>query len=250
MAAYKADFILFMAINTAFFYVSLALWLTIYRTTGQTEISSYTLSNTVTYYLLTTLIYRFDIAGTIYLGEEIWNGSFTNDLIKPFNMAFIHFLAALSDTAIGLLSFLPFLLIMSLSSIDYISLPTPTNLLMFILTISLAMIMNFFFNMILHALTFHFGDRQSLIELVSHISSFLAGGVFPLAFLSGWTEKAFLALPFKYLFSVPIEVFLGKMDLSQILSAWMGIGLWTILFYVIFRWVYNTGLKKYSGTGQ
>ena len=48
MYAYKGDFFLYMAINMVFFYVSIALWSTVYKSGGLTTIDNYTLSNTIT----------------------------------------------------------------------------------------------------------------------------------------------------------------------------------------------------------
>ncbi|OQB06075.1 MAG: hypothetical protein BWY19_00504 [bacterium ADurb.Bin212] len=250
MLAYKADYFLYMAINTVFFYISIALWLTIYKVGGVDQINSYTISNTITYYLLTTLIFRFDMVNVIYLGNEIWTGKFTNDYIKPWNVTFIHFIASVADIFMGLLTFVPFLLIMYFSSSWLITLPSAQNVLLFIITMILAMVMNFFFNLIFHALTFHYGDRRSLIELINFIISFLAGSMFPLAFLSGTIKDIFLALPFKYLFYIPIETFLGKMTSEQIIRSWPIIITWSLIFFGVYRVVFLTGIKKYEGTGR
>lgn len=250
MLAYKADYFLYMLINTVFFYISIALWLTVYRENGIENISQYTLSNIITYNLLTTLIFRFDMMNTIYLGNEIWTGKFTNDYIKPWNVTFIHFIACASDIIMGLITFVPFLLIMYFSSFNLISLPASQNLLPFFVTLILATIMNFFFNMIFHAMTFHYGDRRSMIELVNFISSFLAGSMFPLSFLSGTIKNIFLALPFKYIFFIPIEIFLGKITMRQAIYSWPIIIMWAGIFYAIYRLVYIAGIKKYEGTGR
>ncbi len=250
MLAYKADYFLYMLINTVFFYISIALWVTVYKASGVDQISTYTIANTITYYLLTTLIFRFDMMNTIYLGNEIWTGQFTNDYIKPWNITFIHFLACIADIALGLITFLPFLIFMYFSSFKLITLPSVQNALLFIITLILAMIMNFFFNLIFHAFTFHHGDRRSLIELINFVTSFMAGSMFPLAFLSGTIKNIFMVLPFKYIFYIPIEVFLGKMTTHQIILTWPTIIAWSVLFFLIYKIVFATGIKKYEGTGR
>lgn len=249
-AAYKADYFLYMAINMVFFYISIALWLTVYKSGNISDINSYTISNTITYYLLTSLIFRIDLSNAIYLGEEIWSGQFTNDLVKPWRVISVHLMATLGEVIINLISFIPFLLFMMLTSARYISVPSLLNFSAFIVTLVLAFAMNYFFNLIFHSLTFRYGDRSTMISLVNFVSSFLAGAVFPLAFLSGVYFKFITLLPFKYLFHTPIEIFLGKMSFNQILSSWAHILVWTILFYIIFKIVYTTGLKRYDGVGR
>jgi ABC-2 type transport system permease protein len=104
--------------------------------------------------------------------------------------------------------------------------------------------------MIFHAMTFHYGDRRSLIELIDFVSGFLAGSMFPLAFLSSDIKNIFTILPFKYLFFTPIEIYLGKLNQQEIISSWLAILAWGIIFYFIFKVVYSTGLIKYEGTGR
>lgn len=250
MLAYKADFFLYMSINIIFYYTAVALWFSVYKASGITEISSYTLSNTITYMLLSGLLFRLDLSNSVYLSDNIWDGYFTNDLIKPWSVTIINFVSTLTDVLMGILTFAPFFIIMIFSTYKLLDLPSLFNLTCFLVTVFFAFLMNFYFNMMLHSLTFHFGDQQPLIEMTNYITSFLAGAVFPIVFLSGFVKTLFLALPFKYLFFVPSEIFLGKMNINEIIHSWLMILIWTFVFFVAFRLVYMSGVKKYSGTGR
>jgi len=120
----------------------------------------------------------------------------------------------------------------------------------FIITILLALIMNYFFNLIFHSLTFRYGDRSSMIYLINFVTAFLAGSVFPLAFIEGTAYKILMFLPFKYIFFTPIEIFLGKLTPDKIIASWLYILLWTIAFYVIFKLIYRSGIKHYEAVGR
>ena len=248
--AYRADFYLYMAINTVFFYVAVALWVAVYHYSGHAEIGDYTLANTITYYFITGLLFRLDLTHSMYLAGEIWNGYFTNDLIKPWNVILVHFIAAISDLALGIATYMPFLIFMAFTTFKYINIPSFSNLLLFIIFVAFSLIMNFCFNLILHALTLHFGDQTTQIELVNYITSFLAGAYIPITFLSGWVKNLFLLLPFKFLFFTPTEIFLGKIEPSQSLVYMIEIILWSLLFYGVFKLVYRSGIRKYTGTGR
>lgn len=248
--AYKADFTFYMAINMVFFYISIALWGAVYHSTSNGVIDNYTLSNTITYFLITAILWRLDLTNSLFLGEDIWGGYFSNDLIKPWNVVFTHFVYTLSDLMIGLLTFTPFFIIMAITAHKMVSWPSGINLIYFLITTILGLAMNFMFNLILHSITFHFGDQEAQIGLVNYITSFLAGGVFPIIFIPGILRTIFLALPFKFLFFVPAEIYLGKMSASQIYLGWLQLAIWIVIFYAIYRFVYSSGLKKYSGTGR
>jgi len=248
--AYRADFFLFMAINTVFFYVAIALWSAVYQSTGDSEISSYTLSNIITYYLITGLLFRLDLSSSMFLSADIWGGYFTNDYIKPWNIVLVHFIIVLADLFFGMITFLPFFVIMAFTSFQHISLPTFPNFIFFIAVVILSLIMNYCFNLILHALTFHYGDQRSQIALANYIATFLAGAVFPISFLSGWVRDLLLALPFKFLFFTPTEIFLNKVSVAESQVYIAEIAIWIMIFFGISQLVYRTGIKKYSGTGR
>ncbi len=248
--AYKVDFVMFIIINMVFFYIFFALWKTIYTESGVTQINSYSLTNTVTYYFITSFIFRFDLAGAIYMGENIWDGYFTNDLIKPWSVKAIEYIYTFAEILLNVLIYLPFWFFMYLTARPYISFPTWQNAVFFVITLLLAFLMNMAFNLIFHSLTFYYGDQDSTINLVNYLGSFLGGGVFPLIFLAGAAGRIFNILPFKYLFDIPAGIYLGKLSLTQIYQAWGWILIWTAVFYIIFYFVYKNGLKRYTGTGR
>jgi len=246
---YKADFALSICFNMIFFFIFLFVWKSVYGANSSDSIANYTLSGVITYYLITSLIYRTELNNSIYLGQVIWNGDFSNDLIKPWNAYFVDIVAAISDVAVSLIMYVPFFVVMIISAHQYIIFPGITYLLCFIITLLLAFIMNLWINYSLHALTFYWGDQEPNIGLVNYIIVFLAGGFFPLAFLPS-SLTWFKYLPFKFLFDVPANIFLHKLSLMQILSSWGQMLIWITVFYLIFFLIYKNGLKRYTGTGR
>lgn len=250
LLAYRADFIIYIVFNMVFFFVFLALWKNIYTGTGITEINNYSLNNTITYYFITSLIFRLDPTFSMYLNYTVWNGSFTNDLIKPWSALAVDLIYTLSELLLKLLLYLPFCFFIYIVSSQYINLPGFNNLIYFLITIFLGIFLAYYFYQMIHALCFHFGDQENNIGLVSFVVAFLAGGTFPLAFLPDKIRAIFEVLPFRFLFDVPANIFLEKLSEAQILLNWLQMILWTILFATIFYFIYRTGLKKYTGTGR
>lgn len=246
---YKADFALSICFNMIFFFIFLFVWKSVYSSNNGASIASYTLTSTITYYLITSLIYRTDLIDSIYLGQIIWNGDFTNDLIKPWNAFLADIISAISDVMISLIVYTPFFIVMIVVAHDYIIFPSILYLLYFIITLFLAFIMNLWINYILHALTFYWGDQEPNIGLINYIIAFLAGGFFPLAFLPAGLAW-FKYLPFRFLFDVPANIFLQKLSLMQVFSSWGQMLIWIVVFYTIFIIVYKNGLKRYTGTGR
>jgi ABC-2 type transport system permease protein len=247
---YKADFLIGIIFNLVFFFIYFALWKTIYTGTGQEAISNYSLASTVTYYFIVTLIFRLDVSGRIWLGNDIWSGSYTNDLVKPWNAITIQILTTLSELAIEIMLYMPFAIFIFVFAFNYLILPSPIIFMFFLITLLLGIFLNFVINLSIHSLTFHFGDQEGNANLINYLISFLAGGIFPLAFLPENIKQVFMALPFRYLFDFPANIFLGKVDTGSLYIGWLQMIIWILIFLVVFLIIYKKGLAKYTGTGR
>lgn len=249
-STYKADFILSVAMNLIFFFIYIIIWKTIYASSGVSQIDSYTLSNTITYYFLANLIFRLDISNYIFLSWNIWSGNFTNDLIKPWNPKLVESVFSVADVFLNLILYIPVLIFMLIFTHQYIMVPSGFGLLYFIVFLILGLILNLIINIILCSLTFYFGDQDSLIGMINYLMAFLAGGFFPLAFLPGALQKVFSVLPFRFFFDVPVNVYLGKIQPDQIWGLIGQLILWILFFYIVLFYMFKGGLKRYTGTGR
>lgn len=250
LSAYRADFIIYIIANMVFFFIFFALWKNIYTNSGAIELNSYTLANMVTYYFVTSLIYRLDPTYAMYMNNMIWNGNITNDLIKPWGAVLVDMLFTLAELSLRFLLYLPFCFFILVVAFQYIDIPSVINLVYFFITVILGIFLAMSFYYILHGLCFHFGDQDANISLISYIVAFLAGGLFPLAFLPASLKTFFYVLPFRFLFDTPANIFLGKLSFPEILTAWGQMIIWTIVFFLIFYCIFKSGLKKYAGTGR
>lgn len=247
---YKIGFLFYVGVNIVFFFIQFALWKSIYQDNGIQNINSYTLSNLVTYYFMTSFIFQFKPDSAIYLNDDIWSGYLTNDLIRAWSPIWAQAFYAFSETVMQVLAFLPFWVIILFYAHSYLSFPGGLMLLAFAVTLLLVYFMALFFYDCVHALGFFFGDQNSNIGLITAITVFLGGGIFPLALLPSGFRAITDVLPFKYFFSVPVDIYLGKYDWPQIFMAWGWIIFWLLLFYFIFTTMFRRGLKHYTATGR
>lgn len=247
---YKADYLVGIVFSLVYFFIYFSLWKAIFSSSGQVEINTYTLANTITYYFVISLIFRLDVTNYIYLGNDIWNGNLTNDLVKPWNVVSVQILTTISDLLIELLLYAPFAIFIFIFALNYIILPAGIMVLFFIITVLLGIFLSFAINFFLHALTFQLGDQEGNIKLVNFLIGFLAGSVFPLTFLPDGIRSFFMALPFRYLFDFPANVFMNKVPVSEVFLGWAQMLGWGMLFIIIFTLVYRHGLKRYTGTGR
>jgi len=249
-STYKADFILSMTADLVFFFINFIVWKTIYTTGNISSIYNYTLTNTVTYFFVTSLIFRLEASNFLWLGYSIWDGYFTNDLVKPWHIKLVDPILCYADIFLNFLLYVPLMLFMLIFTHSFVVLPGFAQLIYFVITLLLALTFGMIINLFFHALTFYWGDQENNIGIFNYIIAFLAGGFLPLAFLPESLGNLLQVLPFRFLFDVPINVYLGKIGIDQLLGIWGQMILWMFAFYLIFHYLFKFGLRRYSGVGR
>lgn len=248
--AYSPNFFFSETLDLVFFLTFFFLWKAVYHDSDTTVIAGYTLSGLITYYFATEFIFRFDVVGAIYLNWDIWEGTFTNWIIKPIRMTLLYIADPIVEKTMVVLLTLPAYALIYLIAKSYIILPDITYWLLFVVTLLLSFILNILFNLCFHSLCFRHGDQENNIELVNYIASFLAGGFFPLSFISGKAGEILNLLPFKYLINVPANVFLNKYSVKETMLGWISMLFWIIICYFIYKKIFKTGIKHYTGVGR
>jgi len=249
-SAYKLDMLIAVGVNIAFFFVFFYVWRAVYSNGGVDQINTYTLSNTITYYFITSIIFRLDPSAAIYLNWEVWDGSFTNELVRPYSAKLIYMVYAVATMLFQAVMHLPFIAIMLVFARSYIIFPSLEMFGFFLVSLLLSALLYLAINMLLHSLALRFGDQDANILLFNYIIAFLAGGIIPLNFLPTGAYNFLNLLPFKALFFVPCSVFLQKMPTTQIYASWLQSVFWIAIFFGLYYFVFQNGLKRYAGTGR
>lgn len=228
-----------------FFY----LWSSIYSS-GQ-KIGSYSLSEMISYYLILNFLFLTTKNNGIswMVGEEIRYGELSNNLLKPFSY-FGYVLAS----ALGRLlycffvySFIYVLLYIALR--NYINLPDNVfSFFMFFLLAMLGFFINFLITYIVGLAAFWLGVIMGLSFASMSIITFLEGGFVPLDLLPDFVNRANNYLPFKYVIFTPISLFTNKISFSWDLIVVPVC--WIIFLYLLARFIFNKGVKKYEGFGS
>lgn len=247
---YAPNFFFTQILDLVFFLTFFFLWKSVYQDSGIEIIAGYTLTSLITYYFATEFIFRFDVIGALYLNWDIWEGNFSNWIIKPARLTLLYMVDPIVEKTIAVLLALPIFALSYFIAKDYIQLPPLQIWGIFAVTLLLSFILNILFNLCLHALCFRFGDQENNIELANYVSWFMAGAFFPLAFVPGIMGTILNTLPFKYLMFVPANTFLGRYSLEQTVLGWLTMLIWIVILYFVFKLIYKNGLKYYTGVGR
>ena len=123
------------------------------------------------------------------------------------------------------------------------------SLLLFFLSLFLAVILYFFISLNLGFIGFWSTEVWAPRFLFMVLVWLLAGDYFPLDVLPVGLYKTLRLLPFPYLVYFPVKVLLGKVSLVEGVEFLFVLFLWTGIFYVFTKFVWQKGLKVYTAQG-
>ena len=247
---YRLNFVLWRVRVVMQLLVTYFLWWALFS--QRETLFGYTQSAILTYILLSSLVRTFVLGPTTMdIGGLINQGNLSNYLLRP--MSFFRYYMA-RDSADKLINAAfavveTVLLFLILRPPIFIQTNIPVLLLAF-LAVFLAMILYFFFSILLGFLGFWTPDIWGPRFLSFVLMEFFTGSLFPLDILPKPLFTLSQMLPFSYFIYFPLKIYLGQLSLGTILqgfgiaSLWVG-GLWYITFAV-----WRRGLRVYTAEGR
>ena len=229
--------------------VYLMLWKAIYGDNIR-HLGGYSFKQMMTYYILVSLLSVFLDArdNTIQLATMIEDGSIHNFILKPMNIFKLNFMLYGAEKIIYLLN-----IIIPYGGLCYILrryLFWEIKYIPFLMvSVFFAFLLKYFLGCILGLLTTWIEEISGLLDLWKNIENFLSGGLIPLSILPENFLSVLSFFPFKYMLFVPVNIYMGNMDLNEILQSLCIQFLWCLFLWAILLFVKNKAFKKYSGYG-
>ncbi len=120
----------------------------------------------------------------------------------------------------------------------------------FIFSLGITALVTFEFNMAMATAAFWLINAAGLGSFYWMAMSLFGGQIVPLAFFPKWLLGLVRLLPFRFMYSFPLEIYLGKLTGYQLAQSFL-IGIfWIFFLHAIFRYFWNKGLKRYNPVGQ
>ena len=229
------------------------LWVAVYAFSPTASINGFTLTTMLAYVVTSRIISNLVSSQSFFtVGEDIRTGSIANSLIKPIN-----YRIALSFSSIGsylggfLVAFLPVYIpaIVILHFALGVAFPLWYNLLFFILSSFLAMLIIDAFDFMIGQMAFFTGALFGIMLVKSAVYGFLSGAMIPLSFFPAWAQNIFLFLPFASMLQTPAFIALGMYGLPQTLLQ-LGLQLfWVVFLNLLSLWTYAGSVKRVVSVG-
>ncbi|HEY9608123.1 ABC transporter permease [Allocoleopsis sp.] len=200
------------------------------------------------YFLAVFLVRQFNVVWVVWEFEkEVVQGRLSPRLLQPIDPAWHHVAMHLSER----LARLPFVVVLvGLFFLLYpqaIWLPSLGRVLLFVPVVALAFTVRFLMQYTFALLAF-WTERASAIEQFSFLFYlFLSGMIAPLEVFPPAVREVAQWTPFPYLIHFPAAILIGlPVDIVRSILVMLG---WSLLFFILNRWLWRKGLKQYSGMG-
>ncbi len=247
---YRGSVLLFRLSNILMLLTLSAVWL---ASSSHGDIGGFTKNTLITYYLIGSLIDSIVFWNVGFaIKNEIRSGEISlKALSKPVSYYWQKFFEELSwhtvSPAFALIT--TGLVAIYLRANLNLSIPT-TSLVLMLLTTGLGAVLFFNISYCFGLLTFWFTETEGVMTFV-WAGIFLFGGqAVPLSFFPENIRFIVNFLPFRYIYSFPLEIYSGKLFSNDIGQGVLWAILWILFFYVLGRFLWQRGLTRYSSYGN
>jgi ABC-2 type transport system permease protein len=243
MVEYRAELILWV-LSGSLPLILMGVWIQASEG-GQFGLSSVQFAR---YFLAVFVIRQFTVVWVVWEFErEVVEGKLSPRLLQPIDPVWHHVASHLGERVARMpFSFLLVVFFFLLYPQAF-WIPDLWHTCLFLLAVSLAFALRFL-TQYTFALCAFWTERASAIEQFYFLFfMFLSGMIAPLELFPAALRQVLLWTPFPYMIYFPASLLLGlPVNVAQGFAA---IIIWTILFYILNRWLWRQGLKQYSGMG-
>lgn len=177
------------------------------------------------------------------IDKKIGTGSIAMDFVKPMNFIAYIFCDSLGNNLFQFVFQLIPVAIIAIFTFG-IQVPTILNFVLFLITLFLGMIIYFFICFCLGIIGFWFTQVWVLGRFLSDFVSLLSGSLIPLWFFPNTLQPLINALPFKFLYYIPISIYLGTLKSNTCMYQIIEQLLWCLILFAAALLVYSRAIKK------
>ncbi len=226
--------------------IYLFVWMT---AVGNDTIGGFSRGNFVTYYLVLIFVNQLTYSQTNWtVGDQIRYGSMNVHLLRPISPIFDTLASEVAGKVVYLIFIIPITVLLGLV-LKPEFLFSWSMILKFIIALSLAWALRFFWGYWIAALAFWATRADSLLAVQDSLIFLLAGQVAPTVLLPGLMKNAAQILPFRYMIGFPVEIMTGNLNEQEILFGFLIQTGWLVFTLILFIFVWWVGVKQYSAVG-
>ena len=246
--AYRLNMVMWRVRQIFVFLIPFFIWKSVLGQGG--DIYGYAFPAIMTYLFGTTILRSLVMGSrTIDLGGMINTGALTIPLMRPINMFSFFFVRDSADKLFNLgFMFIELPLIYFVFHPPIFLQSNPMTIILFSLSVILAILIYFYINVIFGSLVFWSRDIWAPRFLLMVVMEFATGAMFPLDMLPLVWQQWLHFTPFPYLLYAPLKIYLGT-DTNITFHLLTSI-CWVVILGLLARFIWQNGIKSYEAEGR
>ena len=166
--------------------------------------------------------------------RSVEKGTIAIDMMRPINVFSIFFAEDIAKL-ISLIfqNLLPVFIIGSL----IIGIPKPVsfiNFVMFLVSLVMAFFIYWFIAVMFGMISFWAFEMSAIFQVKKHLIRLLSGSIIPIWFFPNWLQNVLNALPFAYLYQLPLDIYIGKATNADIAKGLLTQFVWLVAVAIMF----------------
>ena len=248
--AYRLSFLIWRIRNVVQYLLAYLFWIAVIP--SNSSVLGYTQNEIITYTFGSMIVVSIVFSTlTPNIASEINEGKLSQYLLQPTSYIKFWFGKDIADKALNILFSVIELSILFFLLHPPVFLQTQlVTLFLSLLTICLAVILYFFFSIILSLYGFWSNESWGVRFIFQQLVSFLSGAIFPLDMLPKPIFGLFQALPFPYMLFFPLKVYMGELSSHEIMIGLLVMVFWIQALYLLTYGIWRIGLRSYTAQGN
>lgn len=245
---YRANFLLSLVSAVFPIVIQTFLWNFIYGNSDGASMTGYSYSQIIVYTLLAAIVSRLVATGFEYqVNADIRDGGLNKYLVRPVSYRKYQFFSFLGEKSPQFLLVLAVAAVLIAFSAAVLGLPfSAARMLVFLTSLVLALVLNFFIFYCVALLSFWLTDVNLLFGTVSVVLVVVSGGVFPMDIFGETIALLVDLLPFGYTTQFPVNIINGRFGWTRIGVGFLCQAFWICVFALLARLLWAKGLKRFT----
>ncbi len=246
---YRLDFLMGRVRNIILLLTLYFLWTTVFK--RPSELFGFTKPQIITYVLVGNFFYSLIFAHSDNdIADAVASGRLSAFLTRPINYLFYWFVRRLASRLMFLLMTIletsVFILLVK-PELQLLTQPPAVFFCLFSLTLAIFLFtfLDFTSGILSFWMVWAYGPRFVLRMLMD----FTSGRMFPLNLLPHAAFTFLNALPFSFLIFFPLNLFQGRLDAGGIIRGFGAQIFWVILSFLLMKFLWQRGLRRYEAVG-
>ena len=246
--AYRFNFIFFLLGEILKCFIMYFIWKAVFESSSSDTFMGFSMIDMTVYLFISFLTsYLTYSDGAYAVGEEIRDGSISMRMIKPvsFDMTFL-FTELGQKLMVTAIVLVPICVCVEIYKyvVSGVFMFNIANFLLFLVSVSLAYLISFFFNVCYGFLAFFLKNLWGSNILKEVIVDFLSGATIPLAFLPKALSNVLTFLPFSSLSYTPVMIYMGMYSYQKVFALIAVQLFWVIAFWLISKLIWHSAVKR------